>query len=87
MKLTGEVILDDTTMEDLKEEVRKEVIEEIKENGNYKDEIETFLSNTTSETYLTILANTIDSVLERDNDARITYTRKRLLAIKSILNI
>lgn len=44
IKLTGEVILDDKTLNALKENVRQEVLLEIRNNGLWDEEVEKFLS-------------------------------------------
>ena len=43
MELKGQVILDEDTMDNLKKQIRREVIDEIKENGNYSFEIEKYM--------------------------------------------
>ena len=45
MELKGQVILDEDTMDNLKKQIRREVIDEIKENGNYSFEIEKYMKN------------------------------------------
>lgn len=45
MKLTGEVILDENSLENLKEEVRKDVVEEIRNEGLHYMEATKYLSS------------------------------------------
>lgn len=92
MELKGTVTLDEKTMEELREHIREEVINDIKEGGNYFEEIEKYLNDCDFETYMQLITNTLDGVIERTKDEDIRFnsdekTYNRLLAIKSILNI
>lgn len=91
MELTGKVILDEDTMDMLKEEVREEVIEDIKNNGNYSSEIETYLNDCNIVRYQKILEDTIDNVISNDtcrnSNCATMKTYNKLLAIQAILNI
>ena len=92
MELKGTVTLDEKTMEELREHIREEVINDIKEGGNYFNEIEKYLNDCDFETYMQLIINTLDGVIERTKDEDIRFnsdekTYNRLLAIKSILNI
>lgn len=52
MELKGQVILDDETMDKLKKQIREEVINEIKEDGNYSSEIEEYMNSCNFENYM-----------------------------------
>ena len=45
MRLAGEVILDENSINDLKDEVRKDVVEEIRERGLRHEEAARYLSS------------------------------------------
>lgn len=64
IKLTGQIILDDKTMDQLKEHIREEVIEDILTSGAYWDEVEKYLSKCPFGDYLTLIANTIDNAIQ-----------------------
>ena len=92
LKLKGEVILDNESMEELKEKIREEVINDIKENGNRVCEIENFLSVCDYEEYINLIKCTIDDIISKTDINNITFDNEkkaytRILAIKSILNI
>lgn len=92
MKLTGTVLLDEQTMNNLKEEIRKEVLEDIKSDGNYEGEIIQFLEDCDYSGYLYMIHTTINHILNKTNEQEITFASdkvryKKLLAIKAILDI
>ena len=92
IKLKGEVILDDESMKELKEKIREEVINDIKEDGNYFCEIEKYLNDCDYKGYVNLIKYTIDNVISKTDENDIAFSNEkkaytRLLAIKSILNI
>lgn len=92
MELKGQVILDKESMDELKDQIRQEIIDEIKEEGNYSSEIERYMNDCNYESYMEMIRCTIDNVIakiDKDN-IRFNSERKayrRILAIKSILDI
>ena len=92
LKLKGDVILDNESMEELKEKIREEVINDIKENGNSFCEIEDFLNVCEYREYIDLIKCTIDDIISKTDINNITFDNEkkaytRILAIKSILNI
>ena len=92
MELKGIVTLDDKTMAELRENIRKEVIEDIKNKGNYSFEIEKYLNDCKFESYMRMIECTIENVIERTNEEDIHFDSgwkawRRLHAIKSLLKI
>ena len=93
MELKGTVTLDEETLDALKEDIRKEVIEEIRKDGNYSNEIKIFLEDCNHEQYMRMITATIDSVINKTNpeeDLHFDSGRKawdRILAIKALLKI
>lgn len=67
MELKGHVILDEETMEKLKSQIRQEVINDIKEDGNYSSEIEEYLNDFNFKSYLGMIRYTIDNVIYKIN--------------------
>lgn len=64
MELKGQVILDEDTMDNLKKQIRREVIDEIKENGSYSFEIEKYMNNCDFKSYMEMIENTIHQVIK-----------------------
>lgn len=95
MELKGQVILDEDTMDNLKKQIRREVIDEIKENGNYSFEIEKYMKNCDFESYIRMIENTIQQVIENSykNDIYVEHDQSdrkgwnRIIAIKKLLDI
>lgn len=92
MELKGTVTLDEETMEEFREKIREEVIEDIKNNGNYFSEIEKYLNDCNFESYMRMIECTIKKVIERANEEDIHFDSgwkawHRLHAIKSLLEI
>ena len=92
MELKGQVILDEETMKKLKSQIRQEVINEIKEDGNYSSEIEEYLNDCNFVSYMRMIDYTIDNVVSKmdKEDVHFESDRKayrQILAIKSILEI
>ena len=92
MELKRQIILDDETMDNLKDEIREEVIEDIRKSGNYSHEIERYMSDCDFESYVIMIERTIDNMIEKTNEKDIHFDTnrrrwKQLLAIKSLLNI
>lgn len=91
MELKGQVILDEESMKALKNQIREEVINDIKENGNYLSEIEEYMNNCNFEYYMRIIKSTIDNVISKINKEDICgsswKTYYQILAIKSMLDI
>lgn len=92
MELKGQIILDDETMDNLKDEIREEVIEDIRKSGNYSHEIERYMSDCNFESYMEMIEKTIDNMIEKTNEEDIHFDTgrrrwKQLLAMKSLLNI
>ncbi len=79
LKLTGEVILDNESMEELKEKIREEVINDIKENGNYFSEIERYLNDCNYKSYVILIKDTIDNVISKID--------KKILLLKVIIKL
>lgn len=71
MELHGTVTLNEESMRALKNEVRKEVINEIKESGNTENEIELFLRDLSYKDYLKTLKNTLDDVLNKTKSSEL----------------
>ena len=92
MELKGTVVLDEEIMKKLKEQIREEVIEDIKNNGNYSSEIEKYLNNCKFDSYMRMIECTIKNIIENTNEKDIHFDSgwrewHRLLAIKSMLDI
>lgn len=93
MELKGQVILDDETVEELKSQIRKEVISEIKKEGNYTNEIIEFMNDCDYKGYMWLIIHTIDNIIAKTNEAEdVRFSSDcriyhELLAIKSILII
>lgn len=92
MELKGTITLDEETIEELREKIREEVIEDIKNNGNYFSEIEKYLNDCKFESYMKLIERTIENVIERTNEDDIHFDSgwkawHRLHAIKSLLKI
>lgn len=92
MELTGKIILDDTTINELRNQIREEVIEDIKKNGLYLSEAEEILRYCKLNEYVGVVARTIIDVLGNitEEDIRFTSDVKNkyiLLAISNILKI
>lgn len=63
MELHGTVRLDYKSMEELKNEVRKEALNEMKLSGTLSDEVESFLGILSCKAYFEIIKKTLGSVL------------------------
>lgn len=63
MELHGTVRLDYESMEKLKDEVRKEALNEMKLSGTLSDEVESFLGILSCKAYFEIIKKTLGSVL------------------------
>lgn len=92
MELKGTITLDEDTMEKLREQIREEVIEDIKNNGNYSAEIKKYLNDCSFEYYMRMIECTIENVIKRTNKDDIHFDSgwkawHRLHAIKSLLEI
>ena len=92
MELKGQIILDDETINNLKDEIRKEVVEDIRKSGNYSHEIKRYMNDCDFESYMIMIEKTIDNIIEKTNEEDIYFDTSRrrwrqLLAIKSLLNI
>ena len=92
MELKGKVILDEESMDELKDQLRQDIVKEIKEEGLYSSEIEQFLNECSYELYIRMIQCTIGNVISKTNKEDIHWnsekkTYQRLLAIKSILDI
>lgn len=71
MELHGTVTLNEESMRALKNEVRKEVINEIKESGNTVYEIKLFLRDLSCKDYLKTLKDTLDDVLNKTKSSEL----------------
>lgn len=78
LKLTGQVLLDDDSMNKLRESIRKEIIQEIKENGHYTSEIKQFLNELDSKDYYNIIAQTINGIIEKTDPEKFTWSDEQL---------
>lgn len=92
MELTGTVTLDQKSMDDLKYQIRQEVIEDIRLNGNYPSEIERYMNDSDFKSYIRMIECTIGNIVEKINeeDIRFDSDRKayhRIMAIKSLMDI
>lgn len=92
MELKGQIILDDETMDNLKDEIRKEVVEDIRESGNYSHEIERYMNDCNFESYMRMIEKTIDNMIEKTNEEDIHFDTgrrrwKQLLTMKNLLDI
>lgn len=86
------VNLDKQSMQELKDSVRKEVIEEIKKSGNTYSEIVYFLINLSSEGYFNIIKDTLPDILDKTNETDIVFLDekikyKKLKIISDLLEI
>lgn len=86
------VILDDETMEDLKSQIRKEVMKDIEKSGLYLEEVERYLHSCRFDTYADLLSKTLDGVIDRiDSSSIYFYCNRRkfqkLKAIKSVWDL
>lgn len=92
MKLKGQVILDDDTMNSLKEQIREEVVNEIKENGSYFREALAYMVECDFENYMRLINLTINYIINDTNKENIRFESSKkiynkLLIIKNILDI
>ena len=92
MELKGQVILDEETMKKLKNQIRQEVINDIKEDGNYSSEIEEYLNDCNFKSYMKMIDYTIDNVISKMNKEDICFESDRkaynqILAVKAMLEI
>ena len=73
MELTGKIELDEKTMQTLRDEIRKEVIQDISKTGLMLDETVKYLENICSTSYFNIFRDTIEKAIsagekEKEND-------------------
>lgn len=92
MELKGQVILDKESMDALEEKIREEIINDIKENGNYSSEIEKYMNDCNFESYMRMIKCTIDNVISKIDKEDISFDSgwkayHQILAIKTILDI
>lgn len=92
MELRGTVTLDDDTMDNLTEQIREEVIEDIKNNGNYSYEIEKYLKDCNFREYVSMIKDTVDYIISKTEKKTIYFDNDKkkwntLLAISSIFKI
>ena len=92
MELKGQVILDEESMEKLKNKIRGEVINEIKEKGNYSTEIERYLNDCDYKSYVKMINRTIRKVISKIDKEDITFESDvkachQIVAIASLLDI
>lgn len=92
MELTGQIILDEKTINALRHQIREEIINEIKEEGNYTSEIVKFMNDCSFEDYIRIIKDTIDHVVRKINKDEIwsgstLKSYNQILTIKHILEI
>lgn len=92
MELKGQIILDEETMEKLRGQVRQEVINEIKEAGNYSSEIAEYLNDCNFISYMKMINYTIDNVVSKMDKKDVYFESDRkayrqILTIKSVLEI
>lgn len=92
MELRGTVMLDDDTMDNLTEQIREEVIEDIKNNGNYSYEIEKYLKDCNFREYVSMIKDTVDYIISKTEKKTIYFDNDKkkwntLLAISSIFKI
>ena len=91
-KLYGECILDPSSMADLREEIREEVLSEIKEKGLRIDEMISFLMMYDYKTYMRVISETIDHAVEDAEKSKKTWDGERraakmLNAIQAVIMI
>lgn len=92
MELKGQVILDKESMDALEEKIRAEIIDDIKENGNYSSEIEKYMNDCNFKSYMRMIECTINNVVSKINKEDFNFNSDykayhRILAIKTILDI
>lgn len=92
MELKGQVILDEETMEKLKDHLRPIIINEIKEEGFYSSEIEEYLGNCDYKYYVKVIDRTIRKVISKIDKEDITFESDvkalhQIVAIASLLDI
>lgn len=92
MELKGTVILDKSSMDYLREEIREEVVADIEKNGSYGTEIERYLKDCSCNSYVALIKESIDKIIEKTDESQLTFDSdrkayRRLLAIKSVLSL
>lgn len=92
MKLTGEVILDDATLDELKAEIKANIVKRIQEEGMYAREAEAFLLSCSYSTYRDLIKRTINEAIENGlRSVRMfpsdEVALQQLKIIKDILNL
>lgn len=89
--LTGQVILDDESRNAITEQIRKEVIQRLKDDGLFFDEVVSWLKTLSFSGYYNVLCATIQEVIDKVNteeELRFNSDEKKyskLNVIKSIL--
>lgn len=78
LKLTGQVLLDDESMNKLRESIRKEIIQEIKEDGHYTSEIKQFLNELDAKSYYNMISQTISDIIQKTDPEKFTWSDDQL---------
>lgn len=77
MELYGTVQLNDRSMEELKESIREQVIQEMRESGNTFTEIETFLNDLSYKSYLQMIRLTLPKILRDTKESDIIWSEDK----------
>lgn len=86
MELKGTVTLDAETMNSLREEIREEVLQEIKEKGLYFSEVEKYLRECDYNSYAKLLSVTLNEIVNNTDSESITWKedKRRLQKLQLI---
>lgn len=79
-------------MEELKLQIREEVMKDIEKSGLYLEEVEMYLHGCRFDTYADLLSKTLDDVIDRTGSSLISFDCNRrkfqkLKAIKSVWDL
>lgn len=92
LELTGKVILDERSIDELKKSVREDAICDLKTNGCYLDEVVKYLEDCSLAGYLGIISTTATTMLEKIKEEDLVFSsdvklRRKLEMIKNILDL
>ena len=92
MKLTGEVILDDETLNKLRSELKADLRVRIQERGLYAEEAMAYMNGCDYTVYLSLIKQTINTVVDNTSEDKLRFPSdqaafKKLQLIKGILDL
>lgn len=91
IELVGTVVLTNESEEKIRAKIREDVINEIATNGNYSDEIRTYLNKCELGSYYYMIESTIDDMIARTNADELNFDKpkmlKKLKTIKEIMSM